>query len=165
MTRPSRDPAPDRTPQARLTEGLLHGLLGYQLAQAAIVTDQVFTDAVGGPLALRPVEYTILALIEANPGLTARQLARALAVTPPNIALWLERLDGRRLIQRSRSERDARVQHIDLTTEGRTLARRSTQRLLDAEASALSSMTAAERAMLVELVHKVAMTRGRAHGR
>lgn len=165
MPRSDRETAPDRTPQSRLVEAELHGLLGYQLAQARIVTDQVFDAAVGRPLDLRPVEFTILALILANPGLTARQLARGLAVTPPNIALWIERLEGRGLIARTRGERDARVQHIRLTREGAALTRRSTERLLEAEREALATMSAAERAMLVELVHKVAMTRGRGHAR
>lgn len=165
MTRSARSAPPDRTPQSRLVEAELQGLLGYQLAQARIVTDQVFEEAVGRPLDMRPVEYTILALILANPGLTARQLARGLAVSPPNIALWIERLEGRGLIARTRGEHDARVQNITLTAEGSALTRRSTQRLLEAEREALAAMSAAERAMLVELVHKVAMTRGRGHAR
>jgi len=61
--------------------------------------------------------------------LTARQLSRGLAVTPPSIAPWIERLEGRGLIARTRGERDARVQHIMLTCEGAALTRRSTQRL------------------------------------
>ena len=82
---PQRPPVPaaDRTPQAQLTEGPMHGIVGYQLAQAAIVTDHVFDERVGHSGALRRVEYTMLALVQANPDVTARQLARALSVTPP----------------------------------------------------------------------------------
>lgn len=157
--KPSSAP-PDRTPQARLTEGAVHGIVGYQLAQAAIVTDAVF-DAQMGAGGLRRVEFTILALIGDNPDVTARQLARALAVTPPNIAIWLDRLDTRGLVERIRSERDARVQHLRLTEAGTVLVQRTTQQLLEAEREALAGLTAAEHAMLLQLLHKLALARRR----
>ena len=159
--RPAQTAADDRTPQARLTEADLHGVIGYQLAQASIVTTQVFDGAVGTKSRLRPVEYTMLALIHANPDVTARQLARGLAVTPPNIAVWIERLQSRGLVLRSRSETDARLQHIRVSTAGAKLVREATKRLQAGEAAALSSLSAAERAMLVELLHKLAIARKR----
>jgi DNA-binding MarR family transcriptional regulator len=139
--------------------------MGYQLAQASIVTTQVFNGAVGTVCALRPVEYTVLALVHANPNVTARQLARGLAVTPPNIAVWLDRLESRGLVQRSRSETDARMQHIRATDAGAALASQSTLRLLKGEEAALATLSVAERAMLVELLHKVAMARKRSGAR
>jgi DNA-binding MarR family transcriptional regulator len=151
----------ERTPLARLPEGALHGVVGYQLAQATIVTTAVFMAEVGTSHELRPVEYTILVLVSANPGVTARQLARALAVTPPNIAVWLDRLESRGMVLRSRGESDARLQHIHATASGASLARRATDRLIAGEAEALSTLSAAERAMLVELLHKVALSRRR----
>jgi DNA-binding MarR family transcriptional regulator len=154
-------PPQDRTPLARLAEAGLHGVVGYQLAQATIVTTQVFNAEVGATGKLRPVEYTVLALVHANPGVTARQLAKGLAVTPPNIAVWIDRLQSRGLVARSRSDADARMQHIRVTRAGAALAGRATQRLLDGEAAALATLSAAERAMLVELLHKVAMARKR----
>ena len=161
MAKAIASPTDERTPLVRLAEGGLHGVVGYQLAQASIVTTQVFNAEAGAAGKLRPVEYTMLALIDANPDVTARQLARGLAVTPPNIAVWLDRLESRGLVVRSRSETDARMQHVRVTGTGAALARRSTRRLLDGESAALAALSAAERAMLVELLHKVAMTRKR----
>lgn len=149
----------DRTPQARLAEGPLHGLVGYQLAQARVVTHRVFDAQAARRGGLRRVEYTILALVQVNPDVTARQLARALAVTPPNIAIRIERLEQRGWVLRSRSETDARVQHIRLSRAGAALVDQTTRQLLEAEAEALATLTAAERAMLAELLHKVAVSR------
>lgn len=162
MNRKPAVPKADRTPLAQLSEGAMHAIVGYQIAQAAIVTDQVFDEHVGRPGGLRRVEFTMLALVQANPDVTARQLARALAVTPPNIALWIDRLQGRGLVARTRSESDARVQHIRLTRAGAALVDRTAHSLLAAEQAALSALSAAERAMLVELLHKVALSRRRA---
>lgn len=161
MTRKSAVADADRTPLARLSEAGVHAIVGYQLAQAAIVTSQVFEERVATRGGLRRVEFTILALVQGNPDVTARQLARALAVTPPNIAVWIDRLEARGLVARTRSESDARVQHIRLTRSGAALVDRSVQQLLEGERAALSALSAAERAMLVELLHKVALSRKR----
>ena len=161
MPQTPKDPPPDRTPAARLSESGIHGVVGYQLAQASIVTTQVFEGAVGKPRALRPVEYTVLSLVAANPDVTAGQLARGLAVTPPNIAVWLERLESRGLVRRSRSEIDARQQHIRATASGAKLTLEATRQLLVDEEATLAALSPAERAMLVELLHKVALARKR----
>jgi DNA-binding MarR family transcriptional regulator len=155
-------PKQERTPLAQLSEAGAHAIVGYQLAQAAIVTDQVFDERVGRRGGLRRVEFTILALVQGNPGVSARQLARALAVTPPNIAVWLDRLESRSLVARERSTRDARVQHVQLTHAGSALVERTVQILLDGEQAALAALSMAERAMLIELLHKVAVQRRRA---
>jgi DNA-binding MarR family transcriptional regulator len=154
----------DHTPQSRLTEGCVHPIVGYQLAQAAVATTQVFMQQVGRPLKLRPVEFTILALVRDNPDATARQIARALAITPPNVALWLEKLESRGLVTRTRSQRDARMQHIRATPAGAALALKAAARLVDGERAALSTLSAVEQAMLVELLHKIALGRKLAAG-
>jgi DNA-binding MarR family transcriptional regulator len=149
----------DHTPQSRLTEGCVHPIVGYQLAQATVATTRVFMQRVGRPLKLRPVEFTILALVRDNPDATARQIARALAMTPPNIALWLDRLEQRKLVTRTRSERDARMQHIRATSTGNALALKAAERLVEGEREALAVLSVAEQAMLVELLHKIALRR------
>lgn len=161
MNRAKRPADADRTPNARLSEGLAHDLVGYQLALATVVTHQVFDERVGHPEDLRRVEFTILALVRDNPDVTARQIARALAVTPPNIAIWLDRLESRALVVRTRSTADGRVQHVRVTPAGAALVDRAARALLEGERQALDTLTAAERAMLVELLHKVALARRR----
>jgi DNA-binding MarR family transcriptional regulator len=149
----------DTTPAGKLDEARLHDVIGYQVAQASIATLGVFHRLVGGPLELRPVEYTILVLIKENPGGTAARLARALAVTAPNITMWLERLEGRGLVRREASATDRRTQHVHVTEKGRRTADEATQRLLDGERQAFAHLSIGERTLLVELLHKVASQR------
>jgi DNA-binding MarR family transcriptional regulator len=153
--------APDQTPAGHLSEAGLQGILGYQLAQARLTTQAVYQATVGQPQALRPVEFTILALVDHNPDVTARQLARALAVAPPNLTTWLERLEQRGLVARVRSETDRRSQHVRATAAGTRLARETARQVIAAEALALESLSPAERALLLELLHKVAARRPR----
>lgn len=156
---PPRKPAPpELTPAGRLEEAGLLKVLGYQLAQAEIVTSTVFREQVGEPFGLRPVEYTVLTLIEENPGGSLARLARALAVTAPHITAMIDRLEGKGLVARSQSEADRRTQVLRTTRKGSDLVRQATRRIIDAEREALP-LTPGEHAMLVELLHKVAAAR------
>ena len=148
------------TPAGRLEEAGLQGVLGYQLAQAAIVTHELFARHVGKPFGLRPVEYTVLTLIDENPGGSLAQLARALAVTAPNITTMVDRLESRGWVARRQSEQDRRTQVLRTTAEGSALVRRATQEIQEAERTALP-LTPGERGMLLELLHKVACARVR----
>jgi DNA-binding MarR family transcriptional regulator len=154
-----RGAAPALTPAGRLEEARLQMVLGYQLAQATIVTDAIFASQVGEPLELRQVEYTVLTLIAENPGGSPAQLARALAVTPPNITAIVDRLVARALVQRKASAQDRRAQILTATRTGAELVRKATERIVEAERAALA-LTAGEQAILAELLHKVACARG-----
>lgn len=153
--------ASDMTPVGRLVEAGLHRILGYQLAQAAIAATGVFAREVGQPFELRPVEFTILSLIDENPGVSAKQLARALALAAPNITVWIDKLERRELIERERSAVDRRAQHIRTTAKGAALARNAAQRLIDGERQSFDALSPAETAMLIELLHKAATCRPR----
>lgn len=154
--RPSDD---DLTPAGRLDEGPMHDLLGYQLAQASLVTTRCFVQAAGTPLELRPVEYTILQLVCNNDAVTPTRLAKALALTAPGVTQWLDRLEQRGLIARERSATDRRAQHLSATRSGRELAARAVQAVLAAEAATLDGLSPGERQILLELLHKVARQR------
>jgi DNA-binding MarR family transcriptional regulator len=139
----------------RMDEAVLHDVIGYQLAQAQIATLSIFYDTVGRPMDLRHVEYTVLALIKENPACTPARLAKELAVTASNITMWVDRLVERALVRREASASDRRVQHLHATDKGETLVATATRQLLEAECKQLTALSRAERAMLVELLHKV----------
>ena len=150
----------DLTPAGRMEEARLQKVLGYQLAQAALVTDAIFFEQVGTPFNLRPVEYTVLTLIAENPGGSLVRLARALSVTPPNISTMVDRLEAKGLIVREASEQDRRAHVLHVTGKGAELVRKATQKIVAAESAALP-LTAGEQAILAELLHKVASARAR----
>jgi DNA-binding MarR family transcriptional regulator len=153
-------PPPDTlTPEARLQEGGLHDVLGYQLAQASLLTDQRFVSAVGKPTGLGQVEFTLLHLIKQNAKVTPSRLARALAVSMPAITVWMGKLEQRGLITRRRSATDRRSAHVEVTAEGQALVTQAMAAVLAEEAQLLAQLSAAERAMLLELLRKVARQR------
>lgn len=158
MTAKKTARAMDMTPAGRLEEAALKDVIGYQLAQAAIVTNDIFARNAGEPFGLRPVEYTVLTLIDENPGGSLVRIARALAVTAPNISTMVDRLEARGWIRRSHSDEDRRTQVLHTTPQGAKLARQATSQIVEAEKSVLG-LSAAEHAMLLELLHKVACAR------
>ncbi|WP_240635863.1 MarR family winged helix-turn-helix transcriptional regulator [Caldimonas tepidiphila] len=133
-------------------------LLGYNLAQADIPAKKAFIKYMG-PLGLRPVEYTVLTLVMSNENVTQKQLSQALSVSAPNMTLLLDRLEERRLISRTRSEADRRMQIIALTEQGQELMRRAEEISVTMEKEILRHLTPAERAILFELLQKVAAHR------
>ena len=152
---PAQDPKGTRAPD-RLDESAILHILGYRLAQASIRMRGVFNLHVGEPLYLRTVEFTVLMLLLTNEDVTPTQISRTLAMSAPNLTQLLDRLADRGLVARERSPHDRRAQHIRLTRTGRALAKKAHEISLDMEQEALQHLSAAERAMLLELLQRVA---------
>jgi len=147
------------TPDGGLPEGGLHGIVGYRLAQAAVATQAVFDRLIAAPLDLRPVEFSLLTLVVQSPGIGPAQLARALAMTKPHMTQCLARLEDRELVRRAASRVDGRVVEVHATAAGQRMAADGLARLREGEADGLATLSSAERAMLVELLAKVARCR------
>ncbi|MEY4750031.1 MAG: hypothetical protein RIQ60_2245 [Pseudomonadota bacterium] len=140
----------------QISQGALDGVLGYHVVRAQLTTRQIFFKAVGEALDLRPVEYSLLMLLHANPPLTPKQLAQALALSSPNLTTLLDKLQQRGVIDRVRSPTDKRSQHILLSPAGQTLTARALELTPGMDEALKSILSAAERAMLMELLKKVA---------
>ena len=140
----------------------LSGVLGYLLAQASVAANEVFMRQVGEVFDLRPVEYTVLALVCENPGMSSARLAQMLSVSAPNITVWIDRLAGRGFVQREPSAVDRRERLLRATVEGAQLAARATERLVGGEREAYSHLSFGERTILAELLHKLGPSARRA---
>lgn len=149
----------ERTPQARLEEGELYGIIGYQVAQAAVSTVATFMHAAGRDLDLRPVEFTILVLVKSNPDVTPSRLAKAIAVKAPNITTWINRLQKRGLVQRELGTHDKRNQHLRTTPRGNEIIAQAIDRVREGEREDWPDLSVGERAILIELLHKIARKR------
>jgi DNA-binding MarR family transcriptional regulator len=159
MTRTAPSHLDELTPRARLGEGAIHDLLGYQLAQATIIATASFEKEVGRPFGLRPVEFTLLQLIMENNDVSPTRLAQALAVKTPGITVWIDRLVARNLVIRERSVTDGRAQHLRVTAEGKALVTQAVDKLLQADRNVLQHLSPGEQRILIELLRKVARAR------
>ncbi len=152
--------APDvATPEGRLNEAPLLGMLGYQLAQASVVTVGNYQELVGNPYGLRAAEYTMLALIDANPGVSPAQLAKALSLSAPYVTAGLDKLCQKAWVVREVSTKDGRKQHVSTTEQGKAVATELTNTVLESERARFKNLTQAEKMMLAELLRKLAHCR------
>lgn len=160
---PTPDPGEARPRRASRTDALQSGVLddviGYQIVQAQITTRGMYFRNVGEVLGLRPVEYSLLMLLHANHTVTPKQLAQTLELSAPNLTILLDKLEERGLLERVRSATDRRSQHVLLTDAGRDLANQALACTPPMEAELTECLSPAERAMLLELLRKVARFR------
>lgn len=158
LQRPPESPEPevlDARP-APLSFGPLSGIVGFHLARAAVTTQDSFQRHIAAAFDLSKVEFSLLMLVMANPGIPPKRLARALAVTAPKLTQLLDGLQTRALIKRERNATDGRSQHLMLTDRGRKLARDTAAAAEPMERELLGLLSRAEHAMLIELLSKVA---------
>jgi len=153
-----RKDAADPLDQSRLTH-----LVGYAASRAAITMRRVFAQNFA-PLDLKVVEFSILMLVAANPQVNQKQLGQTLDISPPNMAVTLDRLVERGWVERVRSTQDRRAMHIHLTPEGAELVERAEKIAATMENPALRALSTAERALLIELLLKVASGKGGKRG-
>ncbi len=144
------DSGADGLDQSRLTH-----LVGYASTRASITMRRVFMRHLG-PLDLKIVEFSILMLVASNPQINQKRLGAALDISAPNMAVTLDRMVERGWVERVRSTQDRRAQQIHLTAKGTELVQRAEKIALTMENAALKVLSPAERALLIELLMKVA---------
>ncbi len=136
--------------QSRLTH-----LVGYAASRAAITLRRVFVRHLG-PLDLKVVDYSILTLVASNPQVNQKRLGEALDISPPNMAVTIDRMVERGWVERVRSRRDRRAMHIHLTPAGAALVGEADRISATMEQASLRMLSPAEQALLIELLMKVA---------
>lgn len=143
------------------TTHLAH-LVGYATSRAAIPLKHAFAHHMG-PLGLKAIEFSVLVLIATNPRLNQKQLGNALALSAPNLAVILDRLAERGLVERVRGTVDRREHRLELTAAGTELTARAERVAGTMEHEVLQGLSDAERALLIELLHKVGASRPGSH--
>jgi DNA-binding MarR family transcriptional regulator len=105
--------------------------------------------------ALKPVEFSILALIHTNKNPSQNRLARALGIKPSNMATMLHRLGARSLVIRKKDQPDKRFHALELSAKGRRVFTES-ERVVDRlEIEATSQLSKPERIELLRLLQKI----------
>jgi DNA-binding MarR family transcriptional regulator len=145
---------------AALDESAAEHLIGYLLAITEPATRRAFQQAVGTPMDLRPVEFSLLLLLLGNGRAAPKQIGPALRLPAPHVTTLVDRLAGRGLVRRSRDPNDGRAIRVELTPEGRNLAEKAHRISLTMEDAVLSALTPAERTRLQSLLLKLARSNG-----
>lgn len=134
--------------------GILENSLGYAVKRAQVRCEESLIAVL--PPDLSPTRMTALATIEANPGITQSALGVALHIAPPSVVKVVDILERLGLVQRQASSADRRVYALVLTDAGRAELQRCQAIVASSELQIASKLTKAERAMLIELLCRVA---------
>ncbi|MBJ7576515.1 MarR family transcriptional regulator [Devosia sp. MC532] len=98
------------------TEATL-GMIGYRLRRAQLSVFQQFLSFFE-TLNLRPAEYSVLVLMEENPGRKQSEIAAALSIKRANFVALVDGLEKRGLISREVVANDRRANALYLTDQG-----------------------------------------------
>ncbi len=148
MTGPS---ARGRRAPAPVDFGVLTDSLGFlvRCAQLSLTGELIEVLA---PLNLRPAQFSVLVLIDANPDLPQSHLSASLGIQRPNFVAMLDELESRGLTKRCVSQRDRRVNTLALTAEGRRVLRRAVELHTAYEARLVQRLGASEQSQFTRLL-------------
>ena len=143
----------DTSPETVLDTSL-DELIGYAMRRAQL---KVFQHLVNRLSAhdLRPAQFSAMAIIDQNPGLMQADLARALAIEPPQLVPLLNKLESRALAVRVRCKPDKRSYGIFLSKSGEQLLKELKQVAMESDIESTGALSDDERDTLLKLLRKV----------
>ena len=106
--------------RAAIDLGILNNHLGYFIRRVQVWVFQDFIRTLAS-LDISPAQFSVLAVISANPGLSQSALAETLAIERARLVRLLHRLDARGLTQRIQSAADRRTHALRLTRAGKKI--------------------------------------------
>jgi len=152
MSRKANTPPED---EAVLTlDSSLHNLVGYVLRRAQLKFFGNLTTRLEAH-DIRPAQFTALSIIEQSPGLMQAELARALAIEPPQAVLLINKLEERGLAMRVRSNPDKRSYGLFLSKAGELLLKQLKDVVQQSDLESSSALSADEREQLLALLGKL----------
>jgi len=147
---PPADNAATRAP----LDSSLDDLIGYAMRRAQLKLFQNLIERLSAH-DLRPAQFSALAIIDQSPGLMQADLAKALAIEPPQVVPLLNKLESRALAVRVRCKPDKRSYGIFLSKTGEILLKELKQIAAESDLDATSALDSQEREELLRLLKKV----------
>src|SRR5438045_4556737 len=138
--------------------GPLPELIGYVLRRAQLAVFQDFFGAFA-PFDIRPAQFSVLTIIERNPGLTQTKVAEALGIKRTNFVGMLDELETRGLAERRQTARDKRSYALYLTADGAALMRKLRPVLKAHESRMVAKLGEEGRDALIALLREIAEPR------
>lgn len=124
-TVPLRKAAATRDASAPVTDlGALDGHLGYLVRRLQVWIFQDFIRKLSR-LALSPAQFSVLAVISANKGLSQAEVGNTLGIERARLVRLLNRMERRGLVERQPSAADGRRHALRLTRTGHSTLKRA----------------------------------------
>ena len=141
---------------AAIDLGPLGDSVGYLMRRAQVAIFQRFFELFA-EFDIRPAQYSILTVIERNPGLSQTRLAAALGIKKTNLVAIIDALEERGLARRESTESDRRSHALHLTPKGTALVGRLHRIDAELDQSISQLMKGNERQRLCDVLRQVAV--------
>ncbi len=135
--------------------GPLEQRLGYALRRAQLAVFSDFFDAFSQS-EIRPAQYSVLTIIESNPGLPQGRVAEVLGIQKTNFVGMISALEERGFVRREASKQDRRTYGLYLTAAGTRLMKKLHQTAEEHERHIADRLGEAEYRRLFEPLRKLA---------
>jgi len=103
--------------------GDLSANLGYRIRRAQLWAFRDVSRRLA-PFAVGPAQFSVLSIIDANPGINQLAIASALSIERAGLGRLVDRLEQQGFVRRSASSANRRYYVLDLTTAGAALLKR-----------------------------------------
>ena len=152
---PSRRRQSNCGARADVDLGELPFFIGYALRRAQVVVFQDFFRTFA-ELRIRPAQFSVLVILERNPGLKQSEVASVLGIKRTNFVVLLNELERRGLAERRPAKGDRRSYALCLTEKGAALVRRLKRMVAVHDRRVTAHLGAGDRKHLFRLLHRLA---------
>jgi DNA-binding MarR family transcriptional regulator len=142
-----------RASQPAIALGVIDERLGYFIRRVQVWIFQDFIRRLSS-LDISPAQFSVLAVIAANVGLSQAELSATLGVERARLVRLLHRLEQRGLTQRLPSSADGRRHALRLTREGQRVLARAKSLSDQHEAGLIKRLGAERYKMLMETMRE-----------
>jgi DNA-binding MarR family transcriptional regulator len=134
--------------------GILPNLLGYNVRRAHMALWRDFNRTVGIGI-VRPGIFSMMVLIDENPGIAQIEIAVQLAIDKATIVGLIRMLQKQGWIERRRSRADRRRQDLYLTAQGRHELTTLRRDMLEHEARFINLFSRQELTLFFEFLRRI----------
>ena len=149
------DRQPTPAPNRAIDMSVLSDAIGYRLRRAQLAVFQDLIDSFAA-YDIRPAQFSVLVLVERNPGLNQSEIASALGIKRTNFVALVDALEKRGLAQRLPTATDRRSNALHLTDAGQKLIATLRQIQSDHEARLIARIGEPGRRQLLDLLADLA---------
>lgn len=137
--------------------GPLPDYIGYNLRQAQAALFRDFARRMA-PLEVRPGQFSLLTLIERNPGVSQGALAASHGLDKSTMSPALAELERRGLLTREKTAADRRTYALRLTAEGTALLARVRIQVEAQERAMAQALAPEDQTRFIDMLRRVART-------
>jgi DNA-binding MarR family transcriptional regulator len=140
--------------ERRADFSLLPDLLGYHLRRAQSAVFQDFAASIDGAN-VTPGQFGVLALIEANAGLSQTRLAEILGIDRSTLVAVIDKLEDQGLVERAARPNDRRSHALKLSHDGQNKFEMLARLVKKHESRIARRLSARERQTLIDLLQRI----------